>query len=147
MALSIWLKYTGMKPPGSGARNSRSSTCFETSNHGKATVKTVSRVHRQRGLRGISGDAEDLRCATRPGRREAWPASGHRRIRRGLPISEGVLPLDRAAAGRQEGLVGGGLTGLRKPRPKQSSACSSLRYVVYFPLDSVLVNMEQSVLC
>ena len=29
MARSAWLSYTGTKPPGSDARNSRSSTCFE----------------------------------------------------------------------------------------------------------------------
>jgi hypothetical protein len=46
MAQSIWLKYTGTKPPESGGRNTRSNTCFEIRNHGKDTNETTGRVHR-----------------------------------------------------------------------------------------------------
>jgi hypothetical protein len=37
----MWLKYTGMKLPGSGARNSRSSICFETKTMAKPQAKQL----------------------------------------------------------------------------------------------------------
>src|SRR5215217_805617 len=95
-----------MKPPESGARNSRSSTFFESRHHGKDSIKTAGRMHRQRVLPGIAGEAEDLRGASRSRRREARPAADHRRIRGRLSLSEDMLPPDRLVASGQEGRAG-----------------------------------------
>src|SRR6266849_6836661 len=107
-----------MKPPESGVGNSRSSTCFEIRNHGKAASKTTGRVRRQRGLLGVAREAEDLR---RPPRRrcgETWSAPDRRRIRGGLPLSENVLSPDRLAAVRQEGGIGRCLARSSGDRPQ-----------------------------
>src|SRR5437016_958296 len=110
MARSTSLKYTGMRRLESGARNSRSSSCFEIRHHVKVPIETARRVHRQRWLRGFIGEAEDLRGASRSCWREAWPHADHRRIGRQLSLSESVLPPDRIAAIGQEGGPSRGVT-------------------------------------
>src|SRR5665213_4183115 len=45
MALSIWLKYTGTKPPDWDGKSTRSSNCFEIK-HGKDTSQTIGRLRR-----------------------------------------------------------------------------------------------------